>query len=232
MRAKIAQRLDMAKAVYLRPWVVAALAAILSCWALSGSYDLLVAQWLPSSWAKKMPRVFDVVEALVGLVSPSIWGMIFFGAVAAFAIEYTVRNRPAASVSASYGGTGPADVELGRLTNAHLRDRAIAFARNLRTLETSRRAEQMSSMTLRDIPFEERSRIFTQQHERERLLFRNDIRPEMMAMLRELSRRAGVAFPNDETRQMTAVEHGMLAGPEPLSEVADYIDTIARRLGI
>lgn len=94
MRASVSNRVDALKAAFLRPWVIWVGSGIILLWTLSEVYDTLSSQWLPKSWAERVPRVFDVIEWTSELLSPGTWALIFALFVVCTAIEYAVRQRP------------------------------------------------------------------------------------------------------------------------------------------
>jgi hypothetical protein len=65
-------------------------------WAASGAWDLVLSEWIPEEYAKRLPRVYQVIAMTTGLLSWQIW--IVAGAlIFAFAcLEYAVRRARAA----------------------------------------------------------------------------------------------------------------------------------------
>jgi hypothetical protein len=59
--------------------------------------------------------------------------------------------------------------------------------------------------------------------------FRCRILPEALAVEREVSRRLGRQIATNNHR-VVALRHGMLAGPSPVADAADYLELMARDL--
>jgi hypothetical protein len=65
---------------------------LLIFWAASGAWDLALSEWIPEDYAKRLPRVYQVIAMTTGLLSWQIW--IVAGAlIFAFAgLEYAFRR--------------------------------------------------------------------------------------------------------------------------------------------
>jgi hypothetical protein len=90
----IASRIETIKTVYGRPWVLVLIGLFTFLSVLAQYYDLLQSQLLPGSWAKRAPRIFDMIEGLANLLSASTWAMLLMAVVTIVAIEYAVRANP------------------------------------------------------------------------------------------------------------------------------------------
>jgi hypothetical protein len=101
LRDKVTLRLETIKAAYGRPWVLVLMGLLGFFWALSQSYDLLQSQFLPASWAKRVPRIFDMIEFLATFLAPSTWATLLMAVIAGTAIEYAVRVSPKFQAMAS-----------------------------------------------------------------------------------------------------------------------------------
>src|SRR5271166_3148176 len=65
---------------------------LLAFWAATGAWDLVLSEWVPEEYAKRLPRVYQVIAVTTGLFSWQIW--IVVGAlIFAFAgVEYGFRR--------------------------------------------------------------------------------------------------------------------------------------------
>lgn len=62
-------------------------------WVALGTWDLLVAQFLPPSLAEKAPRIYDGLAAMSGWLPLWAWAFIGLGILLALSIEYGVRQN-------------------------------------------------------------------------------------------------------------------------------------------
>ena len=72
---------------------------IILLWVALGTWDLLVAQFLPPSLAEKAPRVYDGLAAMSGWLPLWGWALIGMALLAGVSIEYAFRTRSAASAA-------------------------------------------------------------------------------------------------------------------------------------
>jgi hypothetical protein len=199
-----------------------------------------------------------LVAVAIGILLHLVWRIPldahirFLTGIAGTALLLAVTWHPiwedfhkAREVTSSYVGI------LKRLSNKELRDRTIALAEQMRTFDIRRtqissteafqdmeRARQMPATTE-----EERHRRFIERVQKdmkgsndEEIEFSNRYRPDALALRNELVFRIrniqGMVTP--EPRDTGAVkrvlEFGSLAGPHPIVEVADYLDSLARLL--
>lgn len=77
------------------PWRISrhpARRAALLLWAGSGAWDLLISEWIPEHYSKRLPKVYDVIATISGLLSWELWLVIGSGVVIVFAaIDYRHR---------------------------------------------------------------------------------------------------------------------------------------------
>ncbi len=108
---------------------------LLVLWGGIGTWDLLVAQFLPEELANSAPRAYDVLNAMSGWLSAPWW--VAIGAVIAFAlaVEYIVRRDNRANSPHADNGVGqiaaqPDTTVYGGSAGTHLRqDRAARIDR-------------------------------------------------------------------------------------------------------
>ncbi|HXS52941.1 MAG TPA: hypothetical protein VN782_10455 [Usitatibacter sp.] len=147
--------------------------------------------------------------------------------------------------SLNYGSMSGAQFEdLRRLSNPELRDRAIVLTREMRAYEANFRSQEsirMHTQWARSIPQnqtpEERSaqwRADRLSDEHARAHFQRELMvrlyPRAIAFREEIATRLGIFAPYPQGIQSTLLDHGMLAGVNPVTEAADVLERLAREL--
>jgi hypothetical protein len=87
------RRLGLLKELSRQPFV----RILLLLWAGSGAWDLALSEWIPEEYAKHLPRVYQVVALMTGLISWQLWTIMGFAIVAFACLEYGVRSAPSRS---------------------------------------------------------------------------------------------------------------------------------------
>ncbi|MHB1218965.1 MAG: hypothetical protein ACYC1L_12285 [Alphaproteobacteria bacterium] len=67
---------------------------LLFAWAVLGFWDIIVAQLLPQSWAKDIPRLYEAVEMVTGYLPWWAWVITGLVIVTFFTVESAVRLKP------------------------------------------------------------------------------------------------------------------------------------------
>ncbi|HEY1886886.1 MAG TPA: hypothetical protein VGG86_12690 [Roseiarcus sp.] len=71
----------------------------LSIWVASGIWDLALAEWIPEEYSKRLPRVYQVIAAMIGLLSWQLW-VVVGAVILAFALlEYNFQRTSKSSGS-------------------------------------------------------------------------------------------------------------------------------------
>jgi hypothetical protein len=145
--------------------------------------------------------------------------------------------------------TGAAQ-RLSDLSNVQLRARASRFSAQLRefeaehALEERRISQQETEEMLRQIPVKnaediERQNTIAKQNQSAMMerraqyqaAFNTRFRSRALEFREELSRREGIYPPfKPDIRHTGALDHGNLAGINPVSQVGDYLDELIRKL--
>lgn len=121
------------------------------------------------------------------------------------------------------------------LSNAQLRDRAIALSNEMRTFDANFSARQGMRYRAAMGPdsqeaWESRMRTEEQQRAVFEISFRTRYRPEALSLWHEIDGRLGITrLPNDREVPI-ALGDNMLAGIHPVTEAADFLDRLARQL--
>lgn len=68
---------------------------LLGVWALSGIWDLALAEWIPEDTARKLPRVYQVIAMTTGLLSWQLWLLLGALIVIVALVEHSYRLRRA-----------------------------------------------------------------------------------------------------------------------------------------
>jgi hypothetical protein len=130
---------------------------------------------------------------------------------------------------------------IAALPVAKIRDRVRAVADGMRTFEAGKRTADMRALLERqhsEGQTEEQKnaawRAETNQMMQRSIEAQNEFRsrymPEASALRDEMSRRLGIFPPYSPDHRTVALDYGMLAGVSPLSDAADYLEALARRL--
>jgi hypothetical protein len=101
-------------------------------------------------------------------------------------------------------------LELRELDHKFMKER-----RNNNFFESSWKTQIDSSLELSD---------------QQRLEWITGLRPRALSLLNELTSRADVKIENERLYPRMVIERGVLAGPDPLTEAADYLEALARRI--
>jgi hypothetical protein len=88
MRDSIRGRLAFLRTLSDQPLV----RILLAIWSLSGIWDLVLSEWIPEEYAKRLPKVYQAIAITLGIASWGIW--VVFGLVIAglASIEYAFRK--------------------------------------------------------------------------------------------------------------------------------------------
>jgi hypothetical protein len=90
------KRIAVARKIADRLWVK----IVLGIWAVIAFYDTLVSQFFPDSWAKKAPKMRELIAETSGWLSWWEWLLILAGIISVACFEYAVRKtapRPEAT---------------------------------------------------------------------------------------------------------------------------------------
>lgn len=195
----------------------------------------------PPSW------IADVSIDAYGLAIGSIIVVLSFSAIMGWGPKTTVhvtkpyfRPKPEAEepddlTERRQPDNGPQDLRL--LTNMKLRNEAIDLANNMRVFEANYHgvSRSLSTNLPRSATEDQRHAQWEsdlkKDHQRRAAYeteFKTRFRPLAVAIRHEIARRLGIFPPYDNPD--IVLDKGMLAGPSPVSEAADLIDELARRL--
>ena len=61
-------------------------------WIASGIWDLMLAEWIPEEYARRLPRVYQVIATTIGLLSWQLWIVIGAIIVVVAILEYSFRQ--------------------------------------------------------------------------------------------------------------------------------------------
>lgn len=125
---------------------------------------------------------------------------------------------------------------LGALSSDQLRARVHELAQRMRNMERVFSAAQRQvlfspgALTSPDDRRNQTDRLLAQ-HEEQKARWVNDLRPDVIAVWSELRWRVFGPPPYPESKEPSvALEYGSLAGPTPLVEAAEVLESLARRL--
>lgn len=130
-------------------------------------------------------------------------------------------------------------LDLGKLTNAQLKNRAFRVCADLRAFEAGYFAHGSRILTQADSSQSEGGRQWHRQivqeqyaeHKRQGAAdYKIRLHPRAQAVRHELHRRLGEFPPYIGDNRGTALEYGSLAGSSPLVDAAGYLEDLARRL--
>jgi hypothetical protein len=110
--------------------------------------------------------------------------------------------------------------DLKRLSNDDLRERVRQCAARMRTFDDGVTAGRRLSVAGRSV---ENTQKATSE-------FRQHLLPEALAIREELRRRTGMFEDDRDEHRAVALDFGMLAGPHPAADAADYLEGLARKL--
>jgi hypothetical protein len=174
----------------------------------------------PVAWAGIAAAVVVMLGELLPIERrPSIWVVLFFtgGVMAIAAAVYLYVAPPQEVRSAALAG----------LTNAQLRERTITFAQTIRSFETEfKRGMPYPTARNREGYLTE----FMEWSGKEAEIWRNQYRVEAIELATELQFRLKEPSPVSGKPGYIGLVTRNLAGPTPISDVADYLEGFARRL--
>ncbi len=138
---------------------------------------------------------------------------------------------------ASISGADDCETGLSHLTDTELKSKTLDFADEMRSFEADYQnshdatATELSEFASKDglkddlenfkDTYEQRQTAFSSE-------FKSKYRPEAAAVRHEISKRLGFSEPYDEFSP--ALDHGMLVGANPVTEAADIIEELVRKL--
>ena len=138
---------------------------------------------------------------------------------------------------ASISGADDTETGLSHLTDTELKSKTLDFADEMRSFEADYQnsrdetATELSEFASKDglkddlenfkDTYEQRQTAFSSE-------FKSKYRPEAAAVRHEISKRLGISEPYDEFSP--ALDHGMLVGANPVTEAADIIEELVRKL--
>lgn len=136
--------------------------------------------------------------------------------------------------------TGSAVQNLSQLSNIQLRQRVSDLTARMRTLEAGIKESQMKELSSRspaNLSPEQRqtewnaytARMLSQSAEVQ-AQFRSQFLSQALALREAISTRVGILQPYSSDPKTVALDYGMLAGVSPISDAADYLESLARRL--
>jgi hypothetical protein len=98
MREFICERLALLREIERPLWV----RVLFGIWALSGAWDIVLQQWIPDEYAKRLPKAYQVIAMTVGLASWQVWMLVGAAIAVLVSIEFSFRKvRAAAARSAT-----------------------------------------------------------------------------------------------------------------------------------
>jgi hypothetical protein len=65
----------------------------LSIWVASGAWDLALAEWIPEEYSKRLPRVYQVIAAMIGLLSWQLWVVVGALILLVAILEYSFQRH-------------------------------------------------------------------------------------------------------------------------------------------
>jgi hypothetical protein len=123
---------------------------------------------------------------------------------------------------------------------AQLRTQVLDLTRRMRTFEAGyeqdkygdvfRRRNNHASEELRRAQWHADSEALMRKSTEHRSAFAEQFLGEALAVREEMCRRLGVSKEAIEKEHVVALDHGMLAGPHPITEAANQLEGLARRL--
>ena len=138
---------------------------------------------------------------------------------------------------ASISGADDCETGLSHLTDTELKSKTLDFADEMRSFEADYQnsrdetATELSEFASKDglkddlenfkDTYEQRQTAFSSE-------FKSKYRPEAAAVRHEISKRLGISEPYDEFSP--ALDHGMLVGANPVTEAADIIEELVKKL--
>jgi hypothetical protein len=201
-----------------------------------GYIDFIVAHMTEPGWLGVV--IADLVDPPSGIILPLI--------VLGLGLIYWDSRRFAVRVK----GPTVSRERLSDLSNTLLRERASRFSAQLREFETEHALEerrifqQEIEEMRRQLPVKnaediERRNTIAKQHRSAMMerragyqaVFNTRFRSLALEFREELCRREGVYPPyKPDIRYTAALEHGLLTGINPVSQVGDYLDELIRKL--
>ena len=83
------QRFTVLREISKEPWI-----RLLSViWVISGAWDLALSESIPEEYARRLPKIYQVVAMIAGLTSWQIWVVVGAAIIVAGAIEYAFRHK-------------------------------------------------------------------------------------------------------------------------------------------
>lgn len=141
------------------------------------------------------------------------------------------------STSGSNFEAEPSDLDLSRLSDDELKSKTLNFAEEMRSFEAdyqSSRDEAASELTenvddddLKDVlqnvkdTYEQRNKAYSSD-------FQSKYGPEAIAMRHEISKRLEISEPSENFSP--ALDQGMLVGANPVTDAADLIEDLVKKL--
>jgi hypothetical protein len=129
---------------------------------------------------------------------------------------------------------------ISRLPNEQIRRRVADLATAMRIFEGGRRSANAAELIDRLPPSatrEQRHAAWTEQTTRmltrsaeEQTQFRIQFLPQALALREAMLNRLGIMPPYPPQPRVVALDFGMLAGVSPISDAANYLEELARRL--
>jgi hypothetical protein len=97
----IRERWRIVRNIFERRWVKIGVAV----WAVVGTYDTFISQFVPESWAQKFPKMHEIIAATSGWLPLWGWLLILAGIIIAALLEYAVRKSRSHSRLAAAGAS-------------------------------------------------------------------------------------------------------------------------------
>lgn len=141
-----------------------------------------------------------------------------------------IASQPAQPPAVSQTPTSPVN-PLASLSNEELKKRTLELAKKMRDFETAYRQREYNIIlqrTTTDAEWQQKTQQELALSMDKQNEFRNQYLGEALSLRDEILRRLHETY-QDPQHRLIAFE-GILAGPSPISDAADYLESIARRL--
>lgn len=203
-----------------------------SAWAVLGTYDLMISQIIPEKFSDRFPRLRDAVEASSGIFPIWIWVLFLAIIVMLGGVEYAHRANKRYGRPHDSGAYGPVPDDLSKESGNSLKIFVRQFGDRLRAFDAGYRNSLAKELVRKyNKSVEETQPVFkiTQseiilKHSAAIGEYRTNLHPIAMRLRAEIMKRRGIFPPYPHDVRAIALEHGTLAGPSPLADLADYLE--------
>ncbi len=170
-----------------------------------------------------------------------LFGMILFGT--GFLVCSAWYFWPGQTPPEPTRTTSTPQNEFAGLSNVQLRNRVIDLAKSMRKVEEEfkNRNQELSTRGMvavgkvksepdKNAAWWESTNAEMVERNRQALIFGQDYLPEARELREELERRVGKDSVPTRPGDLVALNEGALAGPSPITDAADYLEKLARKL--